>query len=186
MAPSGLLAHAPMTPEVGLRPWAEDDLSLMERLLGDPRMTEHLGGPGSAEQIRRRLDGYLAGDGTDGRMFVVVAGEEREPAGSIGYWGHEWQGETVWETGWSVLPEFQGQGIATRAAALIGRLAAAERRHRSLHAFPSIDNGPSDAVCRNAGFTLLGSHSFEYPKGHVMQCNDWAITLDPAVATPGP
>ena len=136
--------------------------------------------------MRSRLDGYVAAEGTVGQMFVIVVGEGREPAGSIGYWEHEWQGETVWETGWHVLPEFQGQGIATQATALIIRLAAAERRHRSLHAFPSIDNGPSNAVCRKAGFTLLGHHEFEYPTGHQMDCNDWAITLDEAEeATPG-
>ncbi len=52
----------------------------------------------------------------------------------------------------------------TRAIGLIVRLATAERRYRSLHAFPSIDNGPSNAVCRKAGFTLLGHHPFEYPR----------------------
>jgi len=31
--------------EIELRPWSPDDLDLMIALLGDPAMTEHLGGP---------------------------------------------------------------------------------------------------------------------------------------------
>jgi len=32
-------------PLISLRPWAEQDLPLLERLMGDPAMTEYLGGP---------------------------------------------------------------------------------------------------------------------------------------------
>ena len=95
--------------DISLRPWSEGDLSLMEHLLGDPGMTVHLGGPESPEQIRRRLRRYMGiGDPGPGSMFVIVVGPVGAAAGSVGYWEHEWQGETVWETGWSVLPEFQG------------------------------------------------------------------------------
>jgi RimJ/RimL family protein N-acetyltransferase len=56
-------------------------------------------------------------------------------------------------------------------------LAAEERRHASIHAYPNVDNAPSNAICRKAGFTLLGPAEFEYPKGHWMTCNDWALEL---------
>ena len=36
--------------EVTLRPWAVDDLPLLRRLLGDPAMMEHLGGPETPER----------------------------------------------------------------------------------------------------------------------------------------
>ena len=32
-------------PEYRVEPWGEDDLPLLHRLLGDPAMMEHLGGP---------------------------------------------------------------------------------------------------------------------------------------------
>ena len=32
-------------PEYRIEPWGEDDLPLLDRLLGDPAMMEHLGGP---------------------------------------------------------------------------------------------------------------------------------------------
>jgi hypothetical protein len=43
--------------------------------------------------------------------------------------------------------------------------------------FPSVVNAPSNAICRKLGFTLLGEHEFEYPKGNFMQCNDWRLDL---------
>ena len=162
--------------EVGLRPWAEGDLPLLERLLGDPAMTEHLGGPETPDQLRARHGRYLGpADEDGGAMFVILAGQES--AGSIGFWKKPWRSQIVWETGWSVLPEFQGQRIASRAAGLIIERARSAGKHRYLHAFPGVDNSPSNAVCRKAGFTLLGPVEFEYPAGHMMQCNDWRIDL---------
>ncbi len=164
--------------EVTLRPWSDGDLPLLERLMGDPAMTEHLGGPESLEAIRLRHARYCQSSRDEGgTMFVVAVGATHTPAGSIGYWEREWQGQMVWETGWSVLPEFQGQGVATQAAATLIERARTARPCRPMHAFPAVDNGPSNAVCRKAGFGLLGPVDFEYPPGHSMRCNDWAIDL---------
>ncbi len=163
--------------EVGIRPWAEGDLELLQRLMGDPAMMKYLGGPETPQKIRERHARYLRG-GDSACMFVIVAGPQKIAAGSIGFWEKTWQGEVVWETGWSVLREFQGQGVATRATAAIVEQARAEGKHRSIHAFPSVENGASNAICRKAGFTLLGDYDFEYPPGHWMRCNDWAVELD--------
>jgi RimJ/RimL family protein N-acetyltransferase len=163
---------------VDIRSWSERDFELLKRLMGDPVMTEHLGGPETPQKIRERHERYCRSSqsGLDA-MFVIVVGPERAAAGSIGYWQKEWQGQQVWETGWSVLPEFQGQGIATRAIAKILERARIEQKHRSLHAFPSVYNAPSNTICRKAGFTLQGQVDFEYPPGHLMRCNDWRLDL---------
>ena len=115
-----------------------------------------------------------------GQIFVITLGPERQAAGSIGDWEMPgWQGETVWETGYSVLSAFQGQGVATRAMVFVIPRAAAEGDpFLDPRLFPSVDNGPSNAVCRKAGFTLLGAHDFEYPPGSQLRCNDWAFDLD--------
>jgi RimJ/RimL family protein N-acetyltransferase len=81
------------------------------------------------------------------------------------------------ETGWSVLPEYQRQGIATTAAVLLVEQLRAAGIQRSLHAFPSIDHHSSNGVCRKAGFTLRGEYDFEYPPGNPLRTNDWAIDL---------
>ena len=170
--------------DIDLRPWSADDLDLMTRLLGDPAMTEHLGGPETPDQLEKRLERYLTMGPEAGRMFVISVGPERLAAGSVGYWQTESGGEPALETGWSVLPEFQGRGLATRATARCLDLAAAEGGYRSIHAYPSVDNEPSNALCRRLGFTALGESDFEYPKGHWMRCRDWSMDLpDRAAAT---
>jgi RimJ/RimL family protein N-acetyltransferase len=83
----------------------------------------------------------------------------------------------VWETGWGILPEFQGRGLAVRAARAVAEAARDAGRHRYLHAFPKVDHLASDAVCRRAGFTLLGTAEFEYPKGNPITSNDWRMDL---------
>jgi hypothetical protein len=46
---------------VGIVPWEEGDVALLERLVGDPEMTEHLGGPESPEEIAARQLEYPPG-----------------------------------------------------------------------------------------------------------------------------
>lgn len=162
---------------VRLEPWGKDDLPLLRRLLGDPAMTEHLGGPESEAKLVERQARYEHLEPGRAQMFKIVDEETGEPAGSVGYWEKEWRGETVYETGWSVLPEHQGRGLASAATRLVADEARSQHRHRYLHAFPSVENGASNAICRKLGFELLGDSEFEYPKGHFMRCNDWRLDL---------
>jgi RimJ/RimL family protein N-acetyltransferase len=159
---------------VRLEPWGEDDLPLLEHLLGDPAMTEHLGGPESHERIVERQARYLK---AESGLFKIVHEETGEGVGWVGYWDKTWREQEVYEIGWAVLPAFQGRGIAGTATSQAIALARSERKHRFLHAFPSVDNAPSNAICRKLGFTLVGEYEFEYPKGSFMQCNDWRIDL---------
>ena len=167
--------------EIRIEPWAEGDLPLLEKLLGDPAMTEHLGGPEPLKKIAERQERYEQPDGCRGRaaMFKIVDGESGEGVGSVGYWERELPEMTVYETGWSVLPAFQGRGIATVATAQCIEQAAAQRKHKYLHAYPGVENLASNAICRKLGFELLGAFEFEYPKdsGNIMSCNDWRLDL---------
>lgn len=163
---------------VRLELWGEDDLPLLEQLLADPEMTEHLGGPESTEKIAERQERYVkAADSDTTRVFKVVDAATGEGVGCVVYWERTWRDQLVYEIGWSVLPAFQGRGIARRATALAIADARAGGRHRFVHAFPSVDNAPSNAICRKLGFTLLEDLDFEYPPGNVMRCNDWRLDL---------
>jgi RimJ/RimL family protein N-acetyltransferase len=163
---------------VEIRPWSEADLPLLERLTGDPAMTRYLGGPETPEQIRERHARYCRSHQPgEGPMFVIEAGPEKVAAGSIGYWDRDLHGQHLWETGWSILPEFRERGVATAAAALLMKRANAEGRHRFIHAFPAVDDEPSNAICRKLGFALMGQVDIEYPSGHTMSCNDWRLDL---------
>src|SRR5664279_4118413 len=143
-------------------------------------MTEHLGGPEPEEKLLERQEKYVTGGSPGaGGMFAIVVLPEVLAVGSIGYREREWLGETVYETGWSVLPAFQDRGIAAAATRQVIGLAAAEHRHRFLHAYPSVDNPPSNAICRKVGFVLQGQCDFEYPPGHPLRCHDWRFDLAP-------
>jgi RimJ/RimL family protein N-acetyltransferase len=167
-------------PAFRIEPWGEDDLPLLRKLMGDPSMTEHLGGPESPEKIVGRQQRYerLPGAG-EGRMFKIVEAATSESVGSVGYWERESDEGRVYETGWMVLPAFQGRGVATSATSQVIERARAERRHRYLYAYPSVDNAASNAICEKLGFVLVDVSDYEYPKdsGNIMRCNDWRLDL---------
>lgn len=160
--------------KVRLEPWGEGDLPLLQRCVGDPAMMEHLGGPEGAEQIAERQAHYQR---PDSKQFKIVAETSGEGVGWVGYWERAWEGELVYEIGWSVLAAFQGREIAGSATEQAIEIARSERKHRFLHAFPSVDNAPSNAICRKLGFELIGPCDFEYPKGNTMRCNDWRLDV---------
>jgi RimJ/RimL family protein N-acetyltransferase len=172
MTPSG-----PEGSALRLEPWGAGDLPLLKQLLGDPEMTKHLGGPESDEKLVERLGKYRKSQSADGRMFKIVDALSGEAMGSVGYWERSWRDDDVYETGWSVLPAFQGRGVAKSATSLAIDRARTDGKHRFLHAFPSVENGPSNAICSKLGFTLVEEVEFEYPKGNFMQCNDWRLDL---------
>jgi RimJ/RimL family protein N-acetyltransferase len=159
---------------VQLERWGHDDLPLLQQLLGDPAMMAHLGGPEAPAKIAERHARY---SDPGSRMFKIVDSASGEAAGSVGYWPRTWRDAEVFEIGWSVLPRFQGRGIARSAAAQAIALAAEERTRRFVHAFPSVHNAASNAICRKLGFTLVEECDFEYPPGNAMRSSDWRLEL---------
>ncbi|CAM5664453.1 GNAT family N-acetyltransferase [Streptomyces avidinii] len=164
-----------METHVRLEPWSAGDFWLLERE-NEPAMTEFLGGPEPAAKLldrQRRYEALSAREPAAGRMFRVVWTEREESVGSVGFWEREWRGEQVYETGWGILPEFQGQGLAVAA---LTELLAHVREHGSrdsVHAFPGTDHPACNAVCRRAGFEYLGDVDFEYPPGVPHPSCDW-------------
>ncbi|MFE2165106.1 GNAT family N-acetyltransferase [Streptomyces sp. NPDC059447] len=164
-------------PAVRLAPWTADDFWLLERK-NEPVMTEHLGGPETAAKLAERQGRYEAMSAREpaaGRMFRVVLEPAGESVGTIGFWERQWQGEPVYETGWGILPEHQGRGLAVVA---LRELLSYVRTHGSparetLRAFPGTDHPASNAVARRAGFVCLGEVEFEYPPGVPHPSNDW-------------
>jgi RimJ/RimL family protein N-acetyltransferase len=166
-----------MTAHVRIAPWADGDLDLLRRK-NEPEMTKYLGGPESEEKLLARHERYLnlSGPGV-AQMFSVVLLPEGEKVGSVGYWEKVWQDEWVYETGWGVLPEYQGRGIAAAAAISLIETLRPVRKHQWLHAFPSVEHLASNAICRKAGFSFVAECEFEYPKGTVKPSNDWRFDL---------
>jgi RimJ/RimL family protein N-acetyltransferase len=159
---------------VRIEPWGTGDVELLRQCVGDPAMMRHLGGPEGPEKIAERQSRY---EQTGSRQFKIVDAATGAGAGWVGYWEREWQAQEIFEIGWAVIPAFQGRGMATSGTIEAVAVARAERARRFLHAYPSVGNAPSNAVCRKAGFVLLGAFDFEYPEGNPIVCNDWQIDL---------
>ncbi|MGX4692453.1 GNAT family N-acetyltransferase [Streptomyces sp. JNUCC 63] len=138
-------------------------------------MTAHLGGPEDEDQLTARHRRYLAPEA--GRMYRVVRADDGETVGATGFWERAWRGGTAWETGWGGVPRLSGAGAGGAGGAGRRGRGAGRRRHRYPHAFPKTEHAASDAVCRRAGFTLLGPVDFEYPKGGRITSNDWRVDL---------
>ncbi|MWV47113.1 GNAT family N-acetyltransferase [Paenibacillus sp. HJL G12] len=166
------------TPEVRIKLWDEGDLGLL-RQLNSPEMTVHFGGPETEEKILARHKRYheIAQKGI-GRMFKILLLPHLEVVGSVGYWDQIWQGESIYEVGWSVLPDYQGGGIATKATELAIASINSEKKHKFIHAFPKINNPASNAICRKLGFSFMSECDFEYPIGTIIRCNDWRLTVE--------
>jgi RimJ/RimL family protein N-acetyltransferase len=172
--------------EVTLRPYSIDDLDLLRRA-NTPELMDQLGGPETDEQVIARHERYLnlARDGA-GQQFRIVIPGHPEGVGIVGYWHHEWQGEPALESGWSVEAEYRGQGIAPAAARALLDAARAAGETLPVHAYPRVDNPASNAVCRKAGFRLIGPLDFEIAPGRVLQTNDWVAELAPAIGPQPP
>lgn len=166
---------APRRVDVRIEPWGVGDLPLLVEL-NDPEMTKHVGGPESPEKVADRQSRY---EKADSRQYKVAVEPGDEGVGWVGYWEMTWRDQAVWEVGWAVVPTFQGRGIASSATAQVIDRARAERRLRFMHAFPKVENGPSNAICRKLGFTFVGEVDFPARRGGFVRCNDWRLDLSP-------
>jgi RimJ/RimL family protein N-acetyltransferase len=163
-----------MPAAVHLERWAHEDHGLLAALNGDAAQMAHVGGPETPEQIAGRQARYVA----DPRQFRIVDDDSGEGVGWVGFWTRAWRGETVYEIGWSVLPAFQGRGIASAATEQAVQAARHAREAAAVHAFPGVENAASNGVCRRVGFTLVEpALAFEHPPGTTMVVNDWRLAL---------
>lgn len=160
--------------DVTLRAWSHADRLLLARG-NTPAMTAHLGGPETEDEVTARHNNYLRywRDGT-ARMFAVKA--YGVTAGAIGWWSTRWRDEDVHETGWFVVPEMQGLGIARAAVALVVEDARRHGAHPLLTAFPSVTNVASNALCASTGFTWRGTDTVTF-RGTTLHVNAWAVEL---------
>jgi RimJ/RimL family protein N-acetyltransferase len=152
--------------------YEDSDFALTEALETDPVVMRELGGPTDASRLpevhRRRLD--------DPWWFKIVPDPPGPAVGTIGIWEKEVNGATIHETGWMVLPAFQGRGIASAALRELIDRARDAPQFPSMHAFPPVTNAPSNALCRKFSFSLLGERDFVYA-GRTLHCNHWMLSL---------
>ena len=162
-------------PSVRIEPWGDGDLPLLERLVGDPAMMAHLGGPESRERIAERQARYRQ---PGSRQYRIVEPETGEGVGWVGYWHREWRGSEVFEIGWAVAPEYQGRGLA-RGCNRAGDRDRPRRARAAVHARLSV--GRQCALKRDlpagSASSWPGPSTSSTRPGTPMRCNDWRLDL---------
>ncbi|MCM3695148.1 GNAT family N-acetyltransferase [Microbacterium oleivorans] len=161
---------------ITLARWDAADRGLLT-MLNTPAMTAHLGGPETAAQLDERQERYLrTWDDRPGAMYRIDV--DGDAAGGIGFWPVDEGGTPAFETGWSVLPEFQGQGVATAALRLLIAEVRRDGSRTLLMAYPAVDNVPSNALCARAGFEERGTGSEPW-RGGILTSRRWALDMSP-------
>ena len=155
-----------------------EDVDLRLRTETDPVMMAELGGPRPPEDIERAhaKSLALAGEGRCWPLKVIPDGS-CSAVGEVTVFESSHEGETIYEIGWMVLPEFQNRGITSQAVQAVLEKARAERKLRRIHAFPAVTNGPSNKICEKNGFVNLGECDFFGFSGRTLRCNHWRIDL---------
>ena len=161
-------------PAIELVPLGPDDEWLTAALETDPAMMVHLGGPLEPEAVpelhARRLAGVARGD----TWYFTIRLGDGQVVGAVCLWQDENHPPGTSEAGWSVLQAYQGRGIATAAVRSMIDMARADGRWGDIHAWPSVTNAASNALCRSLGFTHIGVADFVF-RGHPLRCNDWVL-----------
>jgi RimJ/RimL family protein N-acetyltransferase len=165
--------------EVNVRivPWSADDQPVLERS-NTAEMTVYLGGPESPEKIAERQARFLRlWESGEARMFTIRVDGISDAVGSVGYWTSTWHDAHVYESGWSIATSHQGQGFASKGLAACLEYAADHGNRDIVVAFPRIDNGASNALCRSVGFEFSAVEDFEYPAGNPITVRAWWFDL---------
>lgn len=156
-----------------LVPYGDDDMWLVEAVETDPTMMKELGGPMPKEEVPR-IHARRLGAIARGAWYYKVVDDEGATAGAIGIWRTTWQRTEISESGWTILPAFQGRGVATEALRLLLGRARDDGRWGPIHAFPAVTNAPSNALCRKLGFRLVEGCDVDYA-GRNLHCNHWVL-----------
>jgi RimJ/RimL family protein N-acetyltransferase len=144
-----------MEDQVRLRPVAEEDLPVLERLTNDPDGAgEHAWNGWRDPHVWRHRwseNGLL---GSAGGTLVVARGPD-----ALGFvtWWHVFYGPSpCWEIGIGIVPEARGRGVGTQAQRLVARYLFAHTQVNRVQAATEITNVAEQRALEKAGFTREG------------------------------
>jgi len=145
-----------MGDHVELRPAAEEDLLVLEKLTWDPAVAGEFAQFGWFDlRLWRRgwIENKLIGD--DGGVLMVVCGAER-----LGFVNWDRQPSTpgayYWDIGIALLPEARGHGYGAQGLRLLARYLFAHTTAHRLEATIEAGNVASRRAVEKAGFTQKG------------------------------
>jgi RimJ/RimL family protein N-acetyltransferase len=157
-----------MSDAVRLRPVAESDLPLMERIYDDPVDASEFGfvGYNNPGHIRRRFEaGFITMDG--GKLAIVRDVSPSEP-GEGGELGDVFVGDVgwhrvitgmnsaTWNVGIGILAKERGKGYGSRAQRLLAEYLFSHTLFNRIEASTEVDNIAEQRALEKAGFTREG------------------------------
>jgi RimJ/RimL family protein N-acetyltransferase len=142
---------------VTLRAWTAADVPDIVAMCGDPDVIRFTSVPVpyDADDAQLWLDlhpGRMAAG--DGAAFAITEAGDGRAVGSIGVRVLHEQGAA--ETGYHIIAERRGRGLATAALRLVARWTFAELPVGRLQLTTHLDNPGSQRVAEKAGFTREG------------------------------
>ena len=147
-----------------VRRFTHDDLDLLARLLGDPVVTRHLGGPkdraGAETTLRTRaLDYYDQHPGLG--MWATL---ERATGRAVGFHVlNHIHGEPDIQVGYALFQDAWGLGYATEMSVRLLRYGFEDLGLPAICAITNLDNTASQRVLLKAGLTRQGERTFPHP-----------------------
>ena len=143
----------PTSPRLTFRRMHAGDLDAMARLLGDPAVMVHYPRPKTREEAADWIAWSERNYARDGFGLWLLHDRDGVFVGECGLTWQRVEGVEYLEVGYHLLPEHQGKGLATEAAAAC-RDFARERGIERLVAIIVPDNHPSQRVALRIGLTL--------------------------------
>lgn len=159
-----------------------NDLELFERMFCDPVHMADLGGPQEKEKVPSILAKQVSYVEKDkGWVYKIIPEDEdwvkspppnpettenyfdwRRGVGTLCLWEGFVNDAPATEIGWGVIPLYQHNGFATKALSLFLEKAKIDGRWGVIHAMTSINNYPSNLLCKKAGFNFIESCEMDY------------------------
>lgn len=140
---------------LSLRPVAEGDLPVLERLTQDPAAAGEFTWTGWRNQLRFR-EGWAADRlvDDDGGVLMIVRGDER--VGFVSWFKVDFPPAFCWNMGIALLPEARGQGYGTQAHRLLARYLFGYTTVHRIEAATEAGNTAEQRSLEKAGFTREG------------------------------
>jgi [ribosomal protein S5]-alanine N-acetyltransferase len=149
------------TARLGFRQWTMNDLPLALALWGDPEVTRLIGGPFSAQEVKKKLaaemDSVAHSNVQYWPLFLLSDGEH---VGCGGLRPHR-PSEQIYEMGFHLRPGYWGRGLAEEAGRAIIGFAFEGLGVKGLFAGHHPANAASRRVLEKLGFRF--THEEFYP-----------------------
>jgi RimJ/RimL family protein N-acetyltransferase len=143
---------------VHLRPLAEADVDVLDRMENDPlAVGEHMWSGFRDPKLRRRRweqDGWIGA----GSSMLAIASTDGGLLGAVVWWPHDVVGPPggCFELGCMVLPDFRGQGVGALAQRALADYLFETTLANRIQALTGVDNKAERRSLERAGFQLEG------------------------------